>query len=155
MYDNWATNPNVTKFLTWQTHESIEVTAAVLREWVARYYEPDFYQWAIVLDEIDEPIGSMSVVRIDEEKSEFEIGYCIGEKWWRRGYTSEAFSRVIRFLFDEVGAKRICAKHDLDNPNSGRVMLKCGLKYEYILKASGKNNSNSACDLAIYSISAK
>ena len=152
MFKNWATNPNVTRFLTWQPHGSIEVTRGILTEWVYSYAKPDFYQWAIVLDEIDEPIGSLSVVRINEAVDEVEIGYCIGEKWWRQGYTSEAFSRVIEYLFDEVGAKRICAKHDTQNPNSGRVMVKCGLEYEGTLRRAGKNSTNECCDLAIYSI---
>lgn len=88
-----------------------------------------------------------------EKFETLEIGWLyIGEKWWRQGYTSETFKRVIEFLFNEVGAKRICAKHDTDNPNSGRVMLKCGLECEGILRMAGRNSTNAVCDLAVYSI---
>ena len=152
MFKNWATNPNVTRFLTWQPHESIEVTRGILTEWVYSYAKPDFYQWAIVLKDTNEPIGSLSVVRINEAVDEVEIGYCIGEKWWRQGYTSEAFKRVIEYLFNEVGAKRICAKHDTENQNSGRVMKKCGLTYEGTLRRAGRNSTKQVCDLAIYAI---
>lgn len=152
MFDNWATNSNVTKFLTWQPHANVEVTKAVLNDWISKYNEENFYQWAIVIKDKNEPIGSLSVVRINEDVNETEIGYCIGEQWWGQGFTAEAFKRVIDFLFNEVGVKRICAKHDVNNPNSGKVMVKCGLKHEGILKRAGKNNDNNACDLAIYSI---
>lgn len=152
MFDNWASNPNVTKFLTWQPHATPEVTALVINDWIKGYEKDNYYQWAIELKEISEPIGSISVVHIHENVNEIEIGYCIGEKWWHKGYTAEAFKRVIDFLFNEVGAKRICALHDTDNPNSGRVMLKCRLEPEGILRKSGRNNTNAVCDLAIYSI---
>lgn len=152
MFDNWASNPNVTKFLTWGPHESVEITKMIINDWLKGYEEENYYQWAIEVKEIGEPIGSISVVRINETVNEVEIGYCIGEKLWHQGYTSEAFKRVIDFLFNEVGAKRICAKHDTDNPNSGRVMLKCGLEREGILRKAGRNSTNAVCDLAVYSI---
>lgn len=152
MFDNWASNPNVTKYLTWPTHDNVETTKLIINEWVDGYNADDFYQWAIEVKEIGEPIGSISVVRINEAVDEVEIGYCIGEKWWHQGYTSEAFTKVIDFLFTEVGAKRICAKHDTDNPNSGRVMMKCGLQYEGTLRKAGRNSTNAVCDLAVYSI---
>lgn len=37
---------------------------------------------------------------------------------------------MIKFLFDEVGMHRIMAKHDIENPASGKVMKKCGMTYE-------------------------
>lgn len=152
MFDNWASNSNVTKFLTWAAHDSVETTKLIISDWINKYEEADFYQWAIEVKELGEPIGSISVVRINEKVNEVEIGYCIGEKWWNKGYTSEAFKRIIEFLFKEVKAKRICAKHDTDNPNSGRVMLKCGLEHEGILRKAGSNVTNPVCDLAVYSI---
>ena len=150
MFKNWANSPRVTEFLTWQPHESVEVTKLVLNDWREKYDNPDFYQWAIELNEISEPIGSISVVRIDEKKSEFEIGYCIGDKWWGKGITTEALKRVMNFLFEEVDAKIICAKHDVNNPNSGKVMLKAGMTFRKILDFKGKNNQGE-CDLAFYS----
>ena len=39
----------------------------------------------------------------------------------------EAFSEVIRFFFETEKAGRIQANHDTNNPNSGRVMEKCGM----------------------------
>lgn len=152
MFDNWASSTNVTKFLTWKPHKNTEETKTIINDWLKGYEKDNYYQWAIELKEIGEPIGSISVVRIHENVHEVEIGYCIGEKWWHQGYTSEVLKRVIDFLFDEVGAKRICALHDIDNPNSGRVMLKCGLEKEGILRKSGRNNTNAICDLAVYSI---
>ncbi len=152
MFENWANDRRVSKYLTWQVYES----AQQLRDTYHKYLtenqsRKDFYDWKIVLKEINEPIGSIGVVRLREDTAEVEIGYCIGFKWWHQGYMTEAFSRVIRFLFEEVGVNRISARHDPNNPHSGDVMKKCGLRYEGTHRQSGKNNQG-ICDESIYAI---
>ena len=152
MFLNWASNPNVTKYLSWPTHENIEVTKNILSIWKENYKNDNYYQWGIVLKENNELIGSISVVNINENIQEVEIGYCLAEKYWNKGITSEAFKEVIRFMFLEVKVNRIAACHDINNPNSGKVMLKCNLKYEGTLRQKGLRSSNKLCDLAYYSI---
>lgn len=95
---------------------------------------------AIVPKSTDEPIGTISVTDLDERTGKVHIGYCIGSKWWHSGFTSEAFSAIISFFFEEVGARRIESMHDPENPNSGRVMKKCGLIYEGTLRKSDWSN---------------
>ncbi|MBK5263169.1 MAG: GNAT family N-acetyltransferase [Peptostreptococcaceae bacterium] len=72
-------------------------------------------------------------------------------KWWNQGITSEAFGRIIPFLFDEVKVNRIESQHNPNNPNSGKVMVKCGLKYEGILRQADFSN-RGIVDAAIYSL---
>ena len=48
MYQNWASDDEVTKYLVWPTHSSIEVSQYVINDWVNSYSKDDFYQWAIV-----------------------------------------------------------------------------------------------------------
>ena len=150
-FRNWTSDAKVTEFLRWPTHESMAVTEYVIREWVAGYEKLDFYQWAIVLKEIDEPVGSISVVGMNENVNMLHVGYCIGRKWWRQGITSEAFSALLPYFFEEVGANRVEAQHDPNNPHSGSVMKKCGLKYEGTLRSSDRNNQG-ICDASYYSL---
>ena len=149
MFTNWACDPEVTKFLTWPTHTSVEVSEAVLADWVPRYTEPDYYQWAIVYE--GQPIGSMAVVEHDDRVGKAHIGYCIGQNWWHRGIVSEALKAVMDFLFNEVGYDRIEARHDPRNPHSGGVMKKCGMKYEGTLRQSDWNNQG-VCDACWYAL---
>ena len=151
MFDNWTGDPEVTKFLTWPTHSSAEVSRSLIEYWIKGYEAPDNYTWAIELKEIGQPIGSIAVVKGDEATSMLQIGYCMGKRWWHKGIMPEALGKVIEFLFDEVGANRIEAVHDPNNPNSGKVMLKCGMKYEGTLRASSVNNQGIV-DAAYYSI---
>ena len=151
MFRNWASDPEVTKYLTWPTYTCAETAYPILDLWISEYEKPDFYQWMIVLKELGEPIGSISVVRQNETVSEAEIGYCIGSRWWHQGIVSEALSAVIAYLFEEVGMNRIAARHDPRNPHSGGVMRKCGMVYEGTTRSSDKNNQG-ICDAAQYAI---
>ena len=149
MFANWASDPEVTKFLTWPTHKSIDVSKWVLNDWIPHYAEPDYYSWAIVYD--GHAIGSIAVVDHDDKVGKAQIGYCIGQNWWHMGIVSEALMAVMDFLFDEVGYSRLEARHDPRNPHSGTVMKKCGMKYEGTLRQSDWNNQG-VCDACWYAL---
>ncbi|MDR1541238.1 MAG: GNAT family N-acetyltransferase [Clostridiales bacterium] len=155
MFRNWANDSEVTKFLTWQPHETIDVTREVVADWVSLYENPGHYSWAIELKSIGEPIGSIAAVRKDDDIQMVHIGYCIGRKWWRKGYASEALSELARFFFEEVGVNRIESRHDPRNPNSGKVMMKAGLQYEGTHRQSDSNNQGGFCDVSYYAILAE
>lgn len=152
MSHNWASDPEVAKYLTWTAHTNEEETKFIVRSWVEEYARLDSYQWAIELKSLGQPIGSIAVIQVDESADMCEVGYCIGKTWWHQGIMTEALHRVMQFLFDEVKAKRICAKHATENPNSGKVMKKCGMKYEGTWENAGKTGLGEICDLAVYSI---
>ena len=151
MYRNWASDNAVTKYLTWPAHTSQEITKSVIEGWMNSYADERFYQWAIVLKDKGEPVGSIGVVHMNEDVSMMHIGYCIGKTWWNKGITSEALKAVMDFLFDTVDVNRIEARHDPGNPNSGRVMKKCGMKYEGTLRSSDRNNQG-ICDACYYGL---
>lgn len=141
MYNNWANDDEVTKYLTWPTHESIQVTKEVLTLWTESYAKPDFYNWAIVLKENGpEPIGSIAAVHIKEKTRCATMGYCMGRAHWGKGIMPEALSALIDFFFDEVGINRVEAEHEVNNPKSGRVMEKAGMRYEGTKRQGGRSN---------------
>ena len=151
MYRNWASDPEVTKFLTWPAHANVELTRSLVEQWVSNYEQPNYYNWAIELKEIGEAIGNISVVRLQENIEAADIGYCMGKAWWGNEIMPEALCAVVDFLFVEVGFNRIAACHDINNPKSGRVMDKAGMKQEGILRACGRNNQG-ICDEVWHSI---
>lgn len=151
MFRNWASDPEVTKFLTWPAHEKLEASKQITKCWVEGNDVPKNYQWAIELKSIQEPIGSISAVKTDDRTESATIGYCIGRNWWGQGITAEALKSVIDFFFCEVGMNCVNACHDPRNPNSGKVMKKCGMKYEGTWRAGGVNNQG-VCDEVWYSI---
>lgn len=154
MFANWASDDEVTKYLTWPTHADVSVTEGILGQWVPQYEKDDYYNWAIVLKENgSQPIGNINVAHLREDGTVPEIGYCMGKRWWHQGIMSEALSAVIDFLFHQVGIRRILALHDVNNPHSGGVMRKCGMKFEGIREKAGQNNQG-VVDMACYAIEA-
>lgn len=140
MYENWAKDPEVTKFLRWQPHANLEVTRALLRDWVSSYEDPSYYSWMIVLKDGNVPIGSIGILDVSEIDESAEIGYCMGKAWWGKGLMTEALKAVLQFGFAEVGFNRLEAYHSVNNPASGRVMQKAGMTFEGIAKQKYSTN---------------
>ena len=139
-FRNYCSDPSVTTYLTWPTHGSPETTRKLLENWISRYKDRSYYQWAIELRSIGEVVGAISVVDWQTEAEAPELGWCIGSRWWGMGLMPEAASAVLRFLFQNVGALRVTARCDSENPKSARVMEKIGMTYEGTLRAHGRNN---------------
>ncbi len=151
MFNNWASDPEVTKFLTWPTHQNMDTTSWVLNDWIPRYEDGGYFNWAIEWKETGRVIGGIAVVRLEEAIGEAEIGYNLGRAFWGKGIMPEALRAVMDYLFDTAGVNRICAGHDVNNPKSGRVMEKAGMKKEGIRRGGGINNQG-ICDVACYAL---
>ncbi|MCX7923107.1 MAG: GNAT family N-acetyltransferase [Clostridia bacterium] len=152
MFNNWASDPEVTKYLTWPTHSDINVSKSVIEMWVDSYTSNETYHWGIVYKDTDnQVIGSIGAVRINVDLEQAEIGYCISKKYWNKGITTEALLAVIDYLFS-CGFMRISAYHDVLNPASGIVMQKCGMQFEGVLRNAQKNKEGEFCSIAQYAI---
>ena len=140
MFKNWASDLEVTKFMTWPTHKDVGVSKWVLDSWIPSYEKDDYYVWAITLKENGaEPIGNIHGLPKDEIEA-VEFGYALGRKWWHQGIMTEVLHAVIDFFFEQVGVNSVRAYHDPNNLNSGKVMKKCGMKYEGTLRSADRNN---------------
>ncbi len=151
VFENWANDDEVTKYLTWPTHSDSSITKLVLQDWISKYENPNFYNWAIELKEEKKVIGNISVVDLYEEADYASLGWCMGRAWWGKAIMPEAARAVLKYLFEECNFNRIDAEHDIANPKSGRVMQKIGMTYEGIKRQGGRNNQGIV-DLAVYSV---
>lgn len=151
MFNNWAGDPEVTKYVSWPTHPSEEASAERIKFLISQYDCGDTCDWAIVLKDIDTAIGSIGAVISNPSVKSVNIGYAIGKKWWHRGITTEALQAVLNFLFEECDVNRVEAWHDTRNPNSGKVMQKCGMKFEGIHRSADEDNMG-ICDVAWYGL---
>lgn len=74
MYLGWAGDPEVTRFMSWPTHESLEDSRAVIEAWQNNAILLDDYNWCITRRETGEPIGSIGAVRVDEAAEYVHVG---------------------------------------------------------------------------------
>ena len=128
MYRGWASDPEVTRFLTWPAHGSVEVTRMVLGSWVARYEDGAFFNWAIEWKESGRVIGSIAVVKLNEETGAADIGYCLSRALWRKGVMTEALKALCAALF-EAGYSMIRIEAVRENIGSNRVIQKAGFRF--------------------------
>ena len=128
MFNNWANDSEVTKYMTWNPHQNIEETKAIINHWLEEYKDPKTYRFAITLYDTNELIGSIDVV--DYVDGNPEIGYCLSKAYWNQGYMSEALNAFISHLFDE-GFTTIVIEADINNIASNRVIEKCGFKFTH------------------------
>lgn len=153
MFNNWASDEKVTKFLSWQPHTKVENTKSLLTDWVKKYENNNYYHWAIEIDNM--PVGSIAAVALDEKNHNCEIGFCISYNYWGKGFVAEALSELMRYFFCEVGMNRISAEHYAENINSGKVMQKCGMTYEGRKKEKDLKHDGIYSDSIIYGITFK
>ncbi len=134
IFKNWGSDDEVTKYVRWSTHKTIEDTKEYLEN-VMQKYENDEFEWALTLKDTGELIGAMGTFVSEDDR--IEIGYNTARKHWRNGYTTEALRAVMNYLINEVGIRRFRCSHAKLNPASGAVMQKVGFKYvkdEYVEK---------------------
>ena len=100
IYAHYANDPEVTKYMTWNVHESIDTTNAVMDFWLGDYDKPECYRWGIVRRADQEFMGMIDVVGYHEGIP--VIGYCSGRAYWGNGYMTEALNAVLKQLKEDA-----------------------------------------------------
>ena len=108
------------------------------------------YIWALRLKGNTKLIGIMEL-SIDPKNEKAEAGYWLAKEHWNKGLVTEALHEVIRFGFEDLKLNKIYATHHPNNPGSGKVMQKCGMKLEGVLQEEIRKGDRFI-DLVRYSI---
>lgn len=153
LFENCSSDDKITRYVVWNTHESLDDTMDFLKKWALSYLTDHCYKWMIVLKETNEIIGTMTVVESNIAQKNAEIGYAYGSKFWNNGYGSEALREVLKFLCNEVGFQKIYGKYVKPNQASKRVMEKAGMAHESTLENGSVDKiTGERLDLICYSI---
>lgn len=136
VYNTCMFDEEVTKFLRLRREVTLQSTHEIVSKWVRSYEEKDVYNWALVLTQTKELIGYIQASVQNDADGIGEVGYCLGRRFWNRGYATEALQAVLHFLIFEVGFNRIEACCSVNNPASGRVLQKAGMTLEGTLRQS-------------------
>jgi ribosomal-protein-alanine N-acetyltransferase len=109
---------------------TLEETKESLKIWIEFYHKLDVYDWAIELKENKEMIGFIRATDFPDASGICSINYAISKNYRNKGYATEATYYVLRYLINDVGYNKVEGTHSIDNPASGRVLEKAGMKYE-------------------------
>ena len=148
----FASDPEVARYVLWDPHRSLSDTRNYIRYLRAQYRRGEPSSWGIVDRASGHVIGTIGLMYFSRVHRSCEIGYSLSRAYWNRGYATQALHAVIACVFEHLpDLQRIEAQHDVRNPASGKVMEKCGMLREGILR-SRLMNKNELIDVALYSI---
>lgn len=129
-----AGDPDAAKYTSWEAHKNIHESKAHVQFILKRYKENKPSNWAVVLKDSNKFIGTCGFVSEFKANNRAEVGFAIRKDCWNKGYITEALKKTLEFGFETIGYNRIEAICDVENAASARVMEKCGMKCEGVLR---------------------
>jgi ribosomal-protein-alanine N-acetyltransferase len=130
----YASDDEVTEYMTWDTHKTVEDSHAFINFTLNRYMSDEAGEWGIILQETGKLIGAIGFPQVDKKNNQAAIGYVLGRRYWGDGLMPEAVRRVLQFAFHDMNLNRVECIHAVPNEKSGRVMQKAGMSFEGIAR---------------------
>ncbi len=147
----YASDPEVTRYVIWETHRSIEDSEGFLRSVVESYENAEEATWGIVYKGDRRFVGGCGIVGWDPAHARAEMGYVLSREYWGRGLMTEAVRAMIAFGFERINLNRMEARCIAENVASARVMEKAGMIYEGTLRQR-EFIKGAYQDMKVYSI---
>ena len=131
IFEGWAQDQEVTRYLTWRPHERIEQTQEFVQSCIRAWEGETRFPYMITLKRSGEVIGMIDP-RIKGPK--VGIGYVAARAHWGKGYVPAATRAIIDWAFQQPSICRVYATTDVENIVSRRVLEKVGMQCEGILQ---------------------
>jgi RimJ/RimL family protein N-acetyltransferase len=150
IFDRYAQDPQVTRYLMWMPHQSIAHTRQFLTDSAEGRQAGRQFHWVICpLGEEPQVIG---MIGLDCESFKVDLGYALARDSWGRGLASEAASAVVETALAEEHIVRVGAHCHVENLASARVLEKAGMQREGILRrmVAFPNVNGAVCDIIVY-----
>ncbi|QQS40903.1 MAG: GNAT family N-acetyltransferase [Acidobacteriota bacterium] len=151
IFEEYASDPKVTEFMTWRPHKSVKDTLEYIRRCERVWAESTAFPWSLWLKEEGEFAG---FIEIRVGATAVDVGYALARQFWRQGLMTEALSTVIEWSFSNPEIYRVWATCDTENLGSARVLEKVGMEREGVLRRwlVHPNLSDEPRDAYCYSI---
>ena len=127
IFYTYASKPEATRYLAWQTHKSIEDTRAFIRYAIESWHRGSDYSFSIRIKSTNQFIGSFGLIH---EEGKIQFGYVLSPVHWGYGYATEVCSKMMDLLKTIPSLYRIGTFVDSENEASVKVLLNSGLVEE-------------------------
>jgi len=131
IFEAYAGDPEVTRYLTWKAHARLDETRAWLLKALTGWDEMTTLVWVITMRPTSEVIGAVEL-RLEAQAN---LGFVLGRRYWNRGYMTEAVRAVIAWALGREEVERVWALCAVENTASSRVLEKAGLEQEALLRS--------------------
>lgn len=127
-------NPNVHQYLWQKPVKSIEEVYAGIEMVQKQYIERGIGRFSTILKETGELIGWTGIKFINDHEENgntnfYDYGYRLNEKFWNKGYASEATKTWFNHGFNEMNIETMHAYAHAENRASNRVLEKNGMQF--------------------------
>lgn len=149
IYEKYARDADVTRYLLWRPHESIVETEAFLVSQITRRGSTLDQSWVLTRPGEDIAFGMVGFEVFDQAA---ELGYVLSRAEWSKGYMTEVVSAISDLALANQVIQRVWAICHLENAASARVLAKAGFNLEGRLEKYEvfPNLSQDACDVHRY-----
>ena len=134
MYE-YSCRKETCQYLLWDTHPFYSYTVELTKHLQKEYAQGRYMDLAIVLKETGKMIGTVGFTQADDKNYCCEAGYVLSPDYWGKGIAAEALMALLNFAFCELKMKRVEAKYMVENAASRRVMEKCGMQFEGVMRS--------------------
>lgn len=108
----YATDADVTRYLGWEPHGSMDDTHVFFRDLLRRQRSGAAWAWLVT----DADGGAvLGMVELTRRQGEWRAGGVLAKERWRRGFMSEALAPILDWARDEQGVRRVHAMVDVEN----------------------------------------
>ncbi len=127
-------NPNVHQYLWQQPTQNIEETIKIIEYIRKQYIDNNIGRFATILKETGEFIGWTGIKYINDHVENgntnfYDYGYRLNEKFWNKGYATEASIAWLNYGFDQMNIKEMNAYTHAQNGASNHVLQKVGFDF--------------------------
>jgi ribosomal-protein-alanine N-acetyltransferase len=136
IFNNWGTDPEVTKYLRWNPHTKVDETKTWLITVVQNETNRLSYDWCFIHKDKKDIFGTGGIYYNDEDEM-FELGYVLMRKYWGQGLATEVTKAILNFATRKLGETELIARCAKENTASSKVLEKAG----FIYKKNGKFSS--------------
>lgn len=130
----WVSDPAIQSMYSEPVYSTKEEVKVLLDKYIGSYTKSDYYRWAIIENSSNICIGQIAVFLVDNKNHFCEIEYCLGSRFHRRGYATEAVNLILDFCFHKVNFHKVQVCHKEGNIASQGVIKKCNFTYEGTLR---------------------
>jgi RimJ/RimL family protein N-acetyltransferase len=130
IFNSYAQDPDVLKYLLWRPHTSVTDTRSFLQFCQNCWDQGTAFPYIITQKESGQLLG---MVEVRVEKDSANLGYVLAKEHWGQGFMVEALQPIIAWAIAQDGISKVWATCDVENLASARVLEKSGMKREEIL----------------------
>ena len=131
IFDGYARDPEVVRYLMWRPHANIGDTRAYLGFVQRGWDSATELVWAITRRGEDRLIG---MIAARPRGFKCDLGYVLARAHWGQGIVAEAGRAVVDVVLADPDMCRVWAVCDVHNRASARVMEKLGMQLEGVLR---------------------